>query len=125
MKMVDVFGGAVYEVEGKRGPKGEKGERGDRGVQGPTGPSGSMDYGYFGISALKHLPQTYRSEVVTLAGAKKKCSFIVEKENIDYYDELRITKWKDLESNGTLVQYLTFSGATYKLDNPRQKIAAC
>ena len=93
-----------------------------------------MDYGYFGVSALKHLPPTYRSKVLTLIETKKKkCSFIVEKKNLEYHDASKITKWKDLVSGSTLVQpdkefmarhgkgkgiqYLSFTAATYKIDN--------
>ena len=36
--MVDVFGGAMYGLRGKRGPKGDRGPRGMQGEKGDRGP---------------------------------------------------------------------------------------
>ena len=113
---------------GFMGPKGSKGDVGDRGPdgqigppgpQGPKGPKGErgavghVDYGYFGVTTLKHLPFVTRATVLKTAEAKRSCSLFVESKNIVFADATRVSAWKDLDTAKSAIQSTLTSMARY------------
>ena len=129
---------------GSTGPAGKRGPQGKRGLEGPVGPLGPIgkrgapgppgivDYDYFGVSVLKHLPFASRKDVLSNAELKKSGSLLVKKENLKFASVSKVLEWKDSDSSISAIQtdhdymarylkddnyeYLRFAAATYAIN---------
>ena len=100
--------------KGKPRPVGSRGDPGERGAVGMQGPPGHVDYDYFGVSALKHLPFIMRTNVLSNAETKRTCSLFVESKNLVFKDPTKVIEWNDPDTKKSAIQHDLISMARYE-----------
>ena len=94
--MVDVFGGAVYGLRGKRGPKGDRGPRGMRGEKGDRGPKGDSGGGASKSFVIDMVEQATSQDCVFISSLTK---------DIAVRDRgIVLTDWQTTKSDNIVVQ---------------------